>query len=134
MPNEPTMDNPRRALQLWSLLVLAARTQTVLSYGMVAKMTGLANEHPEPLGHIAFYCMKNRLPILTVLEINQTTGNPSPDFYDNVDVAAEQRRCFGYDWLAENVRPTLEQLEEAYKNREEIKKRFVAEKSKAATA
>lgn len=132
MPNEPTMDNSQRALQLWSLLVLAARTQTVLPYGMVAKMTGLANEHPDPLAHIAFYCMKNRLPILAVLEINQTTGNPSADFYGAMDVAAEQRRCFVYDWLAESVRPTLEQLEEAYKNREEIKKRFLAEKSKAA--
>jgi hypothetical protein len=134
MANEPIMNNPQRALQLWSLLVLAARTQTVLSYGMVAKMTGLANEHPNPLGHIAFYCMKKDLPLLTVLDISPATGNPSADFYVGMDIAAEQRRCFVHDWLAENVRPTLEQLEEVNKNREEIKKRFVAAKSKAASA
>jgi hypothetical protein len=77
--------------------------------------------------------MKNKMPLLSVLEFNQTTGNPSAGFYDNVDVAAEQRRCFGYDWLAKPV-PTLEQLDEAYKNGEEIKKHYVAEKNKAAAA
>lgn len=74
MGNQRTMSNSQRALQLWSLLVLAAKTHTVLTYGDVAKMTGLANEHPHPLGHIAYYCMKNKLPLLTVLEVNEKTG------------------------------------------------------------
>ncbi|SRR5260370_18556540 len=126
MPNDPVMDNPRRALQLWSLLVLAARTQTVLNYGIVAKMTGLANEHPAPLGHIAFYCMKENLPLLSSLEVSQDTGNPEGDFYGGMDIEAEHRRCFVYDWLTRGV-PTLEQLEEAYRAREEIKKRYLAE-------
>ncbi len=81
MANEPIMTNPQRALQLWSLLVLAARTQSVLSYGMIAKMTGLANEHPDPLGYIAFYCMKKHLPLLASLAVNQETGHPGADFY-----------------------------------------------------
>ena len=34
---DPIMNNRQRAIQLWSLLVLAARTNTVLSYGMVQK-------------------------------------------------------------------------------------------------
>jgi hypothetical protein len=128
---EPIMDNRRRALQLWSLLVLAARTQTVLSYGMVAQMTGLANEHPDPLGYIAFYCMQQKLPLLASLEIHQETGNPAAGFYDDIDIAAEQRRCFVYDWLAHGV-PTLEQLEEAWNNRERLKEAYKARKAAAA--
>jgi hypothetical protein len=133
MANEPIMNNSQRALQLWSLLVLAAKTQTVLDYGTVARMTGLANEHPHPLGHIAFYCMKNRMPLLSVLEVSQKTGNPSADFYDGMDIAAEQRRCFVHDWLADSA-PTVEQLEGAYTNREEIQRRYIAERIKAAAA
>lgn len=134
--SEPIMDNPRRALQLWSLLVLAARTQTVLSYGMIAKMTGLANEHGAPLGHIAFYCMKNKnasMPLLSVLAVSQETGNPSADFYNGMDIASEQRRCFVYDWLAEGVRPTVVQLEEAYANRVAVENEYLAWRRKGAS-
>ncbi len=127
MPNDPVMDNPRRALQLlWSLLVLAARTQTILSYGMIAKMTGLANEHPAPLGHLAFYCMREKLPLLSSLAVSRS-GNPEGDFYEGMDIAAEHRSCFVYDWLKHGV-PTLEQLEEAFEASEEIKKRYLAER------
>lgn len=45
----PVMDKRRRALQLWSLLILAAKTQTVLSYWMVSRMTGLAMTIPNRL-------------------------------------------------------------------------------------
>jgi hypothetical protein len=131
MPNEPVMDNRRRALQLWSILVFAARTQTVLSYKMVAQMTGLANEHPDPLGYIAFYCMQHNLPLLSSLEIGQDTGNPAADFYNGLDIAAEQRRCFIYDWMTHGV-PTLEELEEAWNNREKLKEAYKAAVKAAA--
>lgn len=132
MPDEPIMDNRQRALQLWSLLVLAARTQTVLSYGMVAKMTGLANEHPDPLGYIAFYCMQNKLPLLSSLEVDQKTGRPAADFYNDVDIEAEQRRCFVFNWMADGIRPSIEQLEEAWSNREKLKEAYKAKKAAAA--
>lgn len=132
MANEPIMTNPQRALQLWSLLVLAARTQTVLSYGMIAKMTGLANEHPEPLGYIAFYCMKKKFPLLPVLAVGQITGNPEATFYEGMDIAAEQRRCFVYDWLGEGI-PTLEQLEKYWReDHEVIKKEYLVYRRKPA--
>ncbi len=38
------MTNPERAQQLWSLLVLAARNQQVLSYEMIGQMTGVAQD------------------------------------------------------------------------------------------
>ena len=115
--DEPIMDNRRRAIQLWSLLVLAARTHTVLSYGMVARMTGLAQEHPNPRGYIAFYCMKNKLPLLSSLEVSEKTGKPTADFYKDVDIEAEHRRCFVYNWLEHEV-PTLEELDQVWNIRE----------------
>jgi hypothetical protein len=90
-------------------------------------MTGLDLRFPAGLAHIAFYCMKRNLPVLASLVIGQDTGNPEADFYTGIDVAAEHRRCFVYDWLAHEV-PTLEQLDKAFEDREEIKKRYLAEK------
>jgi hypothetical protein len=114
MSNEPIMTKTQRALQVWPLLVLAAKTQTVLSYAMVAQMTGLPNECGDVLGYIAFYCMQRKLPILPSLVVNQQTGRPSAEFYENMDIAAEQSRCFVYNWLEHGV-PSLQQLEDAYR-------------------
>lgn len=137
MGNEPTMTHQQRALQLWSLLVLAARTQTVLSYPLVFQMTGLVQQgQSAPLGHIAFYCMHKGLPILPALVVGQETGKPNADFYDALEtgVDAEQRRCFVHDWLAEGVRPTIADLEYAYENKDRIKQAYKEQARKATAA
>ena len=132
---EPIMNNRQRAIQLWSLLVLAARTQTVLSYPMVAKMTGLNNEHGDKLGYILYYCMKNNLPLLSSLDVSQKTGQPSfEEIYKHVDIEAEHRRCFVYDWLEHPV-PTLEELDEVWNDKAKIiEKYFAARKAAAVVA
>ena len=127
------MDIRQRALQLWSLLVLAAKTQTVLSYGMVSQMTGLPAESGAALTCVFAYCLKKKLPLLPSLVVNQGSGRPSAEIYDHVDIEAEHRRCFVYDWLALPV-PTLEALDEAYQNRERIGQEYRAAKSAAASA
>jgi hypothetical protein len=38
------MNNGQRALQLWSVLALAAKTRTILTYEEVAALTGLPND------------------------------------------------------------------------------------------
>ena len=134
MANEPIMKHPQRALQVWSLLVLAARTQTVLSYELVADMTGLPNECGDVLGYIAFYCMNHKpeLPILPSLVVSKATGKPSADFYRVLDdIAAEQRRCFVYDWLANGV-PRVEELEEAHEKGKKLEQEYIAKKAAAA--
>jgi len=103
MPKSRTMNNSQKALQLWPLLVLAARTKTIHTYGMVAQMTGLANQHPEPLGHIAYYCMQRNLTLLSSLEVDKN-GKPAAKFYKYIEVVkAEQSRCFTYTWLEHGV-------------------------------
>jgi hypothetical protein len=77
--------------------------------------------------------MKKKYPVLSSLAVAQETGNPSADFYDDMDIAAEQRRCFVHDWLAHDI-PSIEDLEEAYKAGEEIKKFYATARRKAAAA
>ena len=126
------MNNSQKALQLRPLLVLAARTKTIHTYGMVAQMTSLANQHPEPLGHIAYYCMQRNLTLLSSLEVDKN-GQPAAKFYKYIEVKAEQTRCFTYNWLEHGV-PTLEQLEDAYRNGPKLEADFIAAAKKAAGA
>ena len=44
-------------------------------------MTGLPNTSGDSLGYVLYYCMKNRLPLLSSLVINQETGEPSYEAY-----------------------------------------------------
>jgi len=113
MTDQPIMTNPQRALQVWSLLALAALTRTVLTYEEVAKLTGLPNECARVLGHVYYYCAKYKLPLLSVLVVSKDTGKPSGDLYDNVHVPGEQRRCFEHNWLNQQV-PSLKELTDAY--------------------
>jgi hypothetical protein len=55
---------------------------------------------------------------------------PAPTPLQYIAHCSRTKACFGYNWLAK--RPTLEQLKEAHKNGEEIKKRYLAKRRKAA--
>ena len=110
--NAPIMTNPQRALQVWSLLALAAMTRTVLTYEEVADLTGLPNNSGNVLGYIYYYCVQHELPILSSLVVDKHTGKPSSGLYDNMGIPVEHRRCFDHDWLQQGV-PTIEQLETA---------------------
>lgn len=107
------MSNEQRALQLWSVLALAAWTRTVLTYEEVANLTGLPNDCGNVLGHIHYYCVQNGLPLLPTLVISKHTGKPSTSQYNNVELTVEHRRCFAHDWMGQGV-PSLADLESAY--------------------
>ena len=131
---EPIMNNRQRAIQFWSLLVLAARTNTVLSYGMVEKMTGLPKRvQGDALGYILYYCIKNNLPLLSSLDVSQDDGQPSFEIYKHVDIEAEHRRCFVYDWLEHGV-PSLEKLDEAHAIGGKLLEDYIAKKVAAVVA
>jgi len=88
------MTNPQRALQVWSLLALAAMTRTVLTYEEVANLTGLPNNSGHVLGHIYFYCAQHKLPLLPALVVEKHTGKQSADLYEGMDIPEQHRRCF----------------------------------------
>ena len=94
------MTKYERAAQFWSVLVLAARTQQVLSYDIVGRLTGIPRQGVgEFLGPIQDYCKRNDLPPLTSLVVNEETGLPGVGFTEATDIFGAQARAFVYDWF-----------------------------------
>lgn len=78
----PTSTHPVRARQVWKILTGAAMNRQTLTY---LKLSELMYGKPAQglldkiLGHVAFYCQDNDLPILTCIVVNQSTGIPGQD-------------------------------------------------------
>lgn len=108
------MTRAERAQQLWSLLALAATSRQVLTYDMVARLTGVVrpsiNDFLRPIQQ---YCSENQLPPLTALVVSEQTGIPGEGLIAAADVPAAQMRVFHHRWL-ENNAPSAEQFEAAY--------------------
>jgi hypothetical protein len=113
------MTEPQRAMQLWSVLLLAARTQQILSYSTVHQLTGMATVGlGGVLGPVIRYCRGHKLPWLTVLVVNEETGLPGEAFMDaarkeygdKLDIPAMQSRVFAYDW-SRVAMPSIEDFE-----------------------
>lgn len=108
------MKREERAQQLWSILVLAARSRQLLTYEMVATACGV----PSPsvgdfLRPVQQYCAERSLPALTSIIVNKNSGVPGDGFIAAHDVPRAQSDVFAKDWLAETA-PTPDQLAEAY--------------------
>ncbi len=104
------MKNHEREAQIWSVLVLAARTQQILSYGMLEKIVGIPKHGLGPvLAPIQAYCKNNKLPPLTSIVVNEKTGLPSEGFTEAIDIFGAQARVFVFDWLSRKV-PTPQEL------------------------
>ena len=95
------MTADQRALQIWSLLVCAARDRRIYTYGDIAKILGFkrAGMMGQRLDPVYLYCCDNELPQLTVLVVGKDTGRPGHDLgLDDADKARE--RVFAFDWFA----------------------------------
>lgn len=102
-----------RAWQAWPVLALAAGNRQLLTYEILAKLTGM---HTPGLGsvleQIQSYCLVHDLPPLSALIVNKGTGLPSDGFVATNDVPRAFIRIFEHDWLATTC-PTPDQLAEA---------------------
>ena len=108
------MTRAERAQQLWSLLGLAATSRQILTYDMVARLTGAMRAGiGDFLRPIQQYCTENALPPLTCLVVSERTGLPSEGFIAAADVPMAQMQVFEHPWL-DVTAPTAEQLEQAY--------------------
>jgi hypothetical protein len=110
------MKEHERAAQLWSLLVLAARNQQILSYTTVRHLTGIATSGVgRCLGPIMRYCDHKKLPSLSSIVVNQATGLPGKNFMkwtteEKLNIFEMQSRVFAYDWFRVHV-PSSNELE-----------------------
>jgi len=74
-----TAQHPDRAVQAWQILVGMAMNRQMVTYKGLGELmfrrraAGVLNEI---LGHIAFYCNKNKLPPLTSIVVGKKRGTP----------------------------------------------------------
>jgi putative restriction endonuclease len=90
-----------RAYRAWNILIQYASKRNTLTYGQLGKHLGI---HHRPtryfLDLIQNYCLEQKLPPLTVLAINQTSGVPGPGFiaWDTDDLEQGRQQVFNYAW------------------------------------
>lgn len=106
-----------RAAQIWSVLALAAHNRQVLTYEMVARLTGVARVGlGRCLEPIQSYCLVKGLSPLTILVVSEKTGMPGVGFIAAQDIPRAQQEVFNYDWLAHGG-PSPESFEAAVTER-----------------
>ena len=106
-----------RAAQIWSVLALAGHNRQVLTYDMVAKLTGIARVGlGQCLEPIQSFCLVHDLPPLTVLVVSEKTGMPGVGFIAAQDVPRAQQSAFTVDWVSSRC-PAPEEFEKAARER-----------------
>ena len=88
-------------MQIWSLLICAARDRKIYTYGDVASALGMrgAGVMGQFLGPIMHYCEQNDLPPLTVLVVNKDSGLPGEGLTTLAEVNSDRESVFAFDWF-----------------------------------
>lgn len=109
--------NRSRAVQIWQILIGSAYRRETLTYEELVSLLG--NKNPKvlakQLGHIMHYCSQNKLPPLTILVVNKSTGRPGGGLTLLADRGKLRERVFTHGWY-DVYPPTEQQLEEAWEN------------------
>ena len=105
---------PKRALQIYLILIGAARRREILTYEQLSTLMGFeraAGVLADRLGPIMRWCERNGLPALTAIVVNKTSGLPGEGLQtvEGNKFAAEQQKVFQFDWFA-IVPPELSEL------------------------
>lgn len=75
------MKREERALQIWSVLALAATHRQVLSYDILSRLVGVVRPSlGDFLRPIQQFCIENELPALTCIVVSDETGIPGDGF------------------------------------------------------
>jgi len=116
------MSPEQRAQQFWSVLVFAAKEQKVVSYPMLAQMTGYYERSTPVLYHIYCYCKQHHLPPLNAIAIDPVTGQPGDECPGVLrDLPAHQAQVFLHDWL-NCPAPSDEMFKDALAREEELER------------
>lgn len=107
---------PKRAQQLWIILVGKAANRQLVTYNELKEMLGYGGSgvFSQTLGHIACYCIQNELPGLTSLVVSEEKGVPGEGIPVD-DAEAERIDVFKFDWY-NLVPPSPEELKAAWDN------------------
>ena len=103
----PTSVHPDRAVQAWQILVGRAMSRQTLTYLGLSQLMYQKNASgvlDKILGHIAWYCIDNKLPALTSIVVGKGRGTPGTDIpLKPSQIDAHREEVYEYDWF--NVHP-----------------------------
>ena len=104
-----------RALQVYLILIGAARNRQILTYNVLAELLQFkgAGVFAGILGHIMFWCKDENLPALTSLVVNQDTGLPGDGLITPENANREREKVYQFDWYS-IVPPTMQQLDASF--------------------
>jgi len=112
----PSSKHPDRAVQAWLILIGAAMNRQTLTYeglSLLMYQRKAAGVLDKVLGHIAFYCIENKLPPLTSIVVGKKRGTPGLDIpFDPLTVDAEREKAYTTDWY-DIYPPNAEELHAA---------------------
>jgi len=115
----PSSKHPDRAVQAWQILVSAGMNRQTLTYeglSLLMYQKKAAGVLDRTLGHIAFYCKDNGLPLLTSIVVGKGRGTPGKDIpadQENMDKYREE--VYDFDWY--NIYPPrAKKLRESFEN------------------
>jgi len=92
------MTREERALQLWSLLALAANNRQVLTYDIVARLIGVVRPSiGDFLRPIQQFCTEAHLPPLTCLVVSEQTGLPGEGLSPRPTFPPPRCKCSSID-------------------------------------
>lgn len=108
------MTRYQRAMQIWMLLVCAARERKSYTYGQIAQILGMggAGVMGQFLGPIMWLCEDREYPPLTVLVVNQSKGLPGEGLTTLENVNTDREQVFQFDWFAIEP-PQIEDFKQA---------------------
>ena len=107
------MTRSERAAQVWPLLCFCASHRQTLTYEVLARLTGMAQQGlGQVLEPIQSFCLLNKLPALSSLVVGAKTGTPGKGFIAAENVPLEQAAVFEWPWLDRSP-PTAADLEAA---------------------
>jgi hypothetical protein len=114
----PSAKREERALQAYLILIGAAHNRQTLTYKDLSLIMFGESRQAQGvlagiLGCIAFYCQDKRLPILTTIVVNETTGDPGYGIPLSNSPAQEREKVYATNWY-HNVPPTTEELNKSY--------------------
>lgn len=106
-----------KAWQVFPVLRLAARQRTTITYGDLATACGGISLMGRFLGPIQAYCEVEGLPPITVLVVNEHTGEPGDGYRPRKTVALDREAVYNHNWFprwaGKRLAPTAKELEQA---------------------
>ena len=115
----PKAKQPERAVQAWQILISAAACRQTLTYKKLARMMfqrEAAGVLDKILGHIAFYCIDNKLPPLTSIVVALGRGSPGREIpVDLTEIDKQREKVHATDWY-DIYPPSADELHVCYKN------------------